>query len=239
MSLTIDPTGATTLVNDVVDVTNVRLSSSSSVLLDESNSIDYTATLGSPALTPLTVNLSNGTSIVIQAGMISGSTQFDVADDAYINGDRGVTARITSTSGGGFEAVVADRGVVQTVVQDDSDTTSISLDAELFTTGSQASTTNVVQYTATLSANAREESVVVVLSNGGTIRIPEGENSGFVDVPVPTLQHDTTVSAFVRFATGRNFENLAQTSNTVTTEIAGHGCIEVFGSFFCLPTLPG
>ena len=52
----------------------------------EGGSITYTATLTNPAGTPVTVTLSNGSVITIEAGKTSGSVIVDTpANDVYVN----------------------------------------------------------------------------------------------------------------------------------------------------------
>ncbi|MFL1517827.1 immunoglobulin-like domain-containing protein, partial [Pseudomonas prosekii] len=65
-NLVADKTPVSTTVTDVVDTTNLSLSATNSVA--EGGSIVYTATLTNAAGSPVTVTLSNGAVITIDAG---------------------------------------------------------------------------------------------------------------------------------------------------------------------------
>ena len=74
----------------------------------EGGEITYTATLTNPAQTPVTVTLSNGQTIVIEAGKSAGSVVFETpANDVYNNGST-VSTTITGATGGNFENLVTD-----------------------------------------------------------------------------------------------------------------------------------
>ncbi|KJZ33047.1 immunoglobulin-like domain-containing protein, partial [Pseudomonas fluorescens] len=63
-------------------------------------------TLTNPAGTPMTVTLSNGSVITIEAGQTSGSVNVPTAaNDVYVNGST-VSTTITGTTGGNFENLV-------------------------------------------------------------------------------------------------------------------------------------
>ncbi|MCF5071346.1 retention module-containing protein, partial [Pseudomonas syringae] len=77
-----DTTPATTTITDSIDTTGLSLSASESVA--EGGSIIYTATLTNPAGTPVTVTLSNGAVITIEAGKTTGTVSVPApADDVY------------------------------------------------------------------------------------------------------------------------------------------------------------
>nr|WP_128573771.1 immunoglobulin-like domain-containing protein [Pseudomonas putida] len=57
---------AQTTINDSVDTTTATLTASPSVT--EGGVITYTVTLSNPAQTPVTVTLSNGQTITVEAG---------------------------------------------------------------------------------------------------------------------------------------------------------------------------
>ncbi len=65
-NLVADKTPVSTSVTDTVDTTNLSLTATGTVA--EGGSIVYTATLTNPAGTPVTVTLSNGAVITIEAG---------------------------------------------------------------------------------------------------------------------------------------------------------------------------
>ncbi|MGN8262210.1 immunoglobulin-like domain-containing protein, partial [Pseudomonas sp. SMSB3] len=80
---------------------------------------------------------------------------------------------ITSVSGGNFESLVANTGIVSTAVTDVTDTTTVTLTA----TPSVAEGGTIV-YTASVGAPVTGGPVVVTLANGQTITIPVGQSSG-------------------------------------------------------------
>ncbi|WP_178081571.1 immunoglobulin-like domain-containing protein, partial [Pseudomonas sp. B2(2017)] len=81
-NLVADKTPVSTTVTDTVDTTNLSLSATGSVA--EGGSIVYTATLTNPAGTPVTVTLSNGATITIEAGKTTGTVTVPApADDVY------------------------------------------------------------------------------------------------------------------------------------------------------------
>ncbi|MGZ7460278.1 immunoglobulin-like domain-containing protein, partial [Pseudomonas sp. Ma2-10] len=81
-NLVADKTPVSTTVTDTPDTTNLSLSATDSVA--EGGSILYTATLTNAAGTPVTVTLSNGAVITIDAGKTTGTvTVAAPADDVY------------------------------------------------------------------------------------------------------------------------------------------------------------
>ncbi|MER2491262.1 immunoglobulin-like domain-containing protein, partial [Catenovulum sediminis] len=78
------------------DVT-LNLSATSSVL--EGGTITYTATLSHAAETEMTIALTNGQSITIEAGSTSGTVNVTASDDVYIGADA-VTAGIAQSEEG-------------------------------------------------------------------------------------------------------------------------------------------
>ncbi|WP_414929606.1 immunoglobulin-like domain-containing protein, partial [Pseudomonas sp. IT-P74] len=74
--------------------------------ISEGGQIIYTATLSNPAGTPMTVTLSNGSVITIEAGQTTGNVVVETpANDVYVNGST-VSTTITGTTGGNFENLV-------------------------------------------------------------------------------------------------------------------------------------
>ncbi|HTP74757.1 MAG TPA: immunoglobulin-like domain-containing protein, partial [Burkholderiaceae bacterium] len=203
-SLTVDATPAVTAVSDTIDDTTVSLTATPTVA--EGGSIVYTALLTSAAQTPVTVNLSNGASIVIAAGQSTGSvTVAAPADDAIVDAGT-VSAAITTASGGNFEHLTVDTTAALTGVSDTIDTTTVSLSA----TASVAEG-GVITYTASLD-NPAGTAVTVTLSNGATIVIAAGASSASVNVAAPAdnVYVDAgSESATISNASGGNFESLA------------------------------
>ncbi|WP_256832528.1 immunoglobulin-like domain-containing protein, partial [Pseudomonas sp. Pse1] len=91
----------------------------------EGGSITYTATLTNPAGTAMTVTLSNGSVIVIEAGKTTGTVVVDTpANDVYVNGST-VSTTITGTTGGNFENLVPSTTPAVTTISDSLDATGL------------------------------------------------------------------------------------------------------------------
>ncbi|WP_426202194.1 retention module-containing protein, partial [Pseudomonas sp. TWP3-1] len=97
-NLVADKTPVSTTVTDTVDTTNLSLSATGSVA--EGGQITYTATLTNAAGSPVTVTLSNGAVITIDAGKTTGTVTVPApADDVYKDAGK-VEATITGATGG-------------------------------------------------------------------------------------------------------------------------------------------
>ncbi|MFO1219881.1 MAG: immunoglobulin-like domain-containing protein [Burkholderiaceae bacterium] len=213
-NLVIDPAAATTSVTDTLTATTVSLAATPSVT--EGGTIVYTASLTSPALTPVTITLSNGATITIAAGQSTGTVNVPAHADTPYTDAGSVSATISSASGGNFESLVVDPTAATTSVADTLDTTTVSLTA----TPSVAEGGNIV-YTASLT-NPAQTPVTVTLANGATITIAAGASSGTVSVPAhaDTVYVDNgSVSTTIATATGGNFENLAVSGAAATTTV--------------------
>ncbi|MHC8408905.1 LapA family giant adhesin [Pseudomonas sp. Hz4] len=211
--VTAPTTPAVTQVTDTVDTTTVTLTAGANVT--EGGPITYTATLTNPAQTPVTITLSNGSIITIDAGNTTGSVNVPTpANDAYNNGST-VTTTITGATGGNFENLVPNPAPAVTTITDSPDTTTVTL-----TAGSTVTEGGQITYTATLT-NPAQTPVTVTLSNGSTITIDAGKTTGTVNVDTPAndvYQNGSTVSTTITGATGGNFENLVpSTAPAVTT----------------------
>ena len=230
-NLVVDVTPATTVITDTPDNTTVSLTATPSVA--EGGSISYVATLGSPAQTAVTITLSNGATISIGAGDISGSVDVPApANDVYAN-TGSVSTTISSASGGNFENLVVDATPATTVITDTPDSTTISLTAT-----PSVEEGGSISYVATLN-NPAQSAVTVTLSNGATISIGVGNISGSVSVPAPgddVYLDGNIVSASISAATGGNFESLlidsspaattiTDTADTTTLSIAGDSSV--------------
>ncbi|PSL90440.1 immunoglobulin-like domain-containing protein, partial [Pseudomonas sp. R9.37] len=207
-------TPAVTTITDSIDTTTVTLTADNSVV--EGGNITYTATLTNPAQTPVTVTLSNGQTIVIEAGKSAGSVVFETpANDVYSNGST-VSTTITNATGGNFENLVPGTAPAVTTITDSIDTTTVTLTAD----PSVVEGGNIT-YTATLT-NPAQTAVTVTLSNGQTINIEAGKSSGTVVFETPAndvYNNGSTVSTTITGATGGNFENLATNPAPATTTI--------------------
>ncbi|MDO7904786.1 adhesin, partial [Pseudomonas sp. K13] len=224
-----NPTPAQTVINDSIDTTTATLTATPSVT--EGGVITYTVSLTNPAQTPVTVTLSNGQTITVEAGKSSGSIDFQTpANDVYNNGST-VNTTITSATGGNFENLVPNPTPAQTVINDSVDTTTATLTATPSVTEG-----GVITYTVSLT-NPAQTPVTVTLSNGQTITVEAGKSSGSIDFQTPpndVYVNGSTVNTTITSATGGNFENLvtnptpAQTVvsdsiDTVTVNIASNG----------------
>ncbi|WP_339538170.1 retention module-containing protein, partial [Pseudomonas sp. RA_15y_Pfl2_54] len=207
-------TPATTTVTDSIDTTSVSLTATGTVV--EGGQITYTATLTNPAQTPVTITLSNGSTITIEAGKTTGTVDVPTPpNDVYNNGST-VSTTITGATGGNFENLVPNTTPATTTVTDSIDTTSVSLTA----TGTVVEGGQIT-YTATLT-NPAQTPVTVTLSNGSTITIEAGKTTGTVDVPTAAndvYNNGSTVSTTITGATGGNFENLVPNTTPATTTI--------------------
>ncbi len=214
--ITVTPptTPATTQVTDTIDTTTVTLTAGPSVT--EGGQITYTATLTNPAQTPVTVTLSNGSTITIGAGQTTGTVNVPTpANDVYNNGST-VTTTITGASGGNFENLVPNPTPAVTTITDSIDTTNLTLTA----TGTVVEGGQIT-YTATLT-NPAQTPVTVTLSNGSTITIEAGQTTGTVNVPTAAndvYNNGGTVSTTITGASGGNFENLVPNTTPATTTV--------------------
>ncbi|MCU1772990.1 immunoglobulin-like domain-containing protein, partial [Pseudomonas sp. 13B_3.2_Bac1] len=119
-NLVADKTPVSTNVTDTVDTTNLSLSATGTVA--EGGSIVYTATLTNAAGSPVTVTLSNGAVITIDAGKTTGTVTVPApADDVYKDAGK-VEATISTATGGNFENLVPSTVPAVTEVTDTIDT---------------------------------------------------------------------------------------------------------------------
>ncbi|QNT41285.1 retention module-containing protein [Pseudomonas asiatica] len=212
--LTPNPTPAQTTINDSVDNTTATLTATPSVT--EGGVINYTVTLSNPAQTPVTVTLSNGQTITVEAGKTQGSVDFETpANDVYNNGST-VSTTITGATGGNFEQLTPNPTPAQTTINDSVDTTTATLTATPSVTEG-----GVITYTVTLS-NPAQTPVTVTLSNGQTITVEAGKTQGSVDFETPAndvYNNGSTVSTTITGATGGNFEQLTPNPTPAQTTI--------------------
>nr|MDJ0881055.1 retention module-containing protein [Gammaproteobacteria bacterium] len=163
-------------VNDTIDTTTLSLSSTPSVT--ESDTINYTASLTSPAQGDVTVTLSNGQTIIIPDGQSVGSISNTASDDVYTGGNF-TSVTITAATGGGFEDLAINPASADTSVIDDNDITTISLSA----TPQLTEDGGTITYMASVD-NAPQTDLTVSLDNGETILIIAGSTSGMTSVTV-------------------------------------------------------
>ncbi|MBH3373610.1 retention module-containing protein, partial [Pseudomonas juntendi] len=212
--LTPNPTPAQTTINDSVDTTTATLTASPSVT--EGGVITYTVTLSNPAQTPVTVTLSNGQTVTVEAGKTQGSVDFQTpANDVYNNGST-VSVTIENATGGNFEQLTPNPTPAQTTINDSVDTTTATLTASPSVTEG-----GVITYTVTLS-NPAQTPVTVTLSNGQTVTVEAGKTQGSVDFQTPAndvYNNGSTVSVTIEKATGGNFEQLTPNPTPAQTTI--------------------
>ncbi|MFT0867794.1 retention module-containing protein, partial [Pseudomonas sp. CAM1A] len=224
-----NPAPADTKINDSIDTTTATLTATPSVT--EGGVITYTVTLTNPAQTPVTVTLSNGQTVTIEAGKSSGSVDFQTpGNDVYNNGST-VSTTITGATGGNFEKLEPNPAPAETKINDSIDTTTAALTATPSVTEG-----GVITYTVTLT-NPAQTPVTVTLSNGQTVTVKAGESTGSVDFQTPAndvFVNGSTVTTSITGASGGNFEKLepdttptqtviSDSIDTVTVSIASNG----------------
>ncbi|MCF4998902.1 retention module-containing protein, partial [Pseudomonas syringae] len=213
-NLVADKTPVSTTVTDVVDTTNLSLSATDSVA--EGGSIIYTATLTNPAGTPVTVTLSNGAVITIEAGKTTGTVSVPApADDVYKDAGK-VEATIATATGGNFESLVPSTAPAVTSITDTLDTTTVKLTAT-----ESAAEGGTVTYTATVGAAVTGSPVVVTLANGQSITIAVGQTTGTAisTVPNDALAGHAPLTNAITNVSGGNYENLVADKTPVSTTV--------------------
>ncbi|WP_409320594.1 immunoglobulin-like domain-containing protein, partial [Pseudomonas putida] len=172
--------------------------------------------LSNPAQTPVTVTLSNGQTITVEAGKTQGSVDFQTpANDVYNNGST-VSVTIENATGGNFEQLTPNPTPAQTTINDSVDTTTATL-----TASPSVIEGGVITYTVTLS-NPAQTPVTVTLSNGQTITVEAGKTQGSIDFQTPAndvYNNGSTVSVTIESATGGNFEQLTPNPTPASTVI--------------------
>ncbi|MET0024038.1 MAG: immunoglobulin-like domain-containing protein, partial [Sedimenticola sp.] len=216
--LSVDATPATTDIVDTTDTTTVSLGATGQIT-EAGGAVTYTATVDNAPASDLTITLSNGETITIEAGETSGTVDVTVAaDEDAIADATSMSATITGTDGGGYEQLAVDATPATTDIVDTTDTTTVSLGA----TGQVTEAGGTVTYTATVD-NAPASDLEITLSNGETITIEAGETSGTVDVTVAAdedaIADATSMSATITGTDGGGYEQLAVDATPATTDI--------------------
>ncbi|WP_242486297.1 immunoglobulin-like domain-containing protein [Pseudomonas sp. TH03] len=213
-NLVADKTPVSTTVTDTIDTTNLSLTATNSVA--EGGQIVYTATLTNAAGTPVTVTLSNGSVITIDAGKTTGTVTVDAPkDDVYLDAGK-VSATITTAAGGNFESLVPSTAAAVTNVTDTIDTSTVTLKAD-----PSAAEGGTVTYTATVGQPVTGSAVIVTLANGQTITIDIGKTSGTVTAIAPNdaLNGHAPLTNSITGVSGGNYENLVADKTPVSTNV--------------------
>ncbi|MEB0299088.1 immunoglobulin-like domain-containing protein, partial [Pseudomonas sp. 10S4] len=213
-NLVADKTPVSTNVTDTVDTTTLSLSATDTVA--EGGSIVYTATLTNAAGTPVTVTLSNGSVITIDAGKTTGTVTVDAPkDDVYLDAGK-VSATITTATGGNFESLVPSTAAAVTNVTDTIDTSTVTLKAD-----PSAAEGGTVTYTATVGQPVTGSAVIVTLANGQTITIDIGKTTGTVTAIAPNdaLNGHAPLTNSITGVSGGNYENLVADKTPVSTTV--------------------
>ncbi|MBX7274448.1 retention module-containing protein [Pseudomonas sp. ERGC3:01] len=179
--------------------------------------LTYTATVTQAPSSDLSITLSNGAVITINAGQLTGTVNVPLApnDSPYIDASQ-ITVNVTGTTGGNNLVLTLDPNPAVTQITDTIDTTTVTL-----TAGQNVTEGGQITYTATLT-NPAQTPVTVTLSNGSVITIKAGESVGTVVVDTPAndvYNNGSTVSTTITGATGGNFENLVPSTTPAVTTI--------------------
>ncbi|MBL0590826.1 retention module-containing protein [Aeromonas veronii] len=208
----------TTQINDTVDTTTVTLGAPAQV--NEGGQITYSANVNNAPQSDLVLTLSNGASITIKAGELSGSVTVDApSDDVYKDGSS-LTVSITGSSGGNYEQLDTSSKVTTDVV-DTVDTTTVTLSSA--TNGQTVIEGGSIVYTASVSNPVTGSPLAVTLSNGVVITIPVGSSSANSE-PVPVRgddiyqQGEESLSVTIDKTSGGNYESVV-TTGTITNTV--------------------
>ncbi|MBK5550539.1 LapA family giant adhesin, partial [Pseudomonas sp. TH03] len=227
-NLVADKTPVSTTVTDTIDTTNLSLTATNTVA--EGGQITYTATLTNAAGTPVTVTLSNGSVITIDAGKTTGTvTVAAPADDVYIDAGK-VSTSITNATGGNFENLATSNTPAVTNVTDTIDKTEVSITGSTSVTEGQTAS-----YTVNLTHPAQTDVTLKIVYSGTatdgsdftgvyTVKIPAGASTATFNVATLDDKITENTENFVvkiDSATGGNFESLAvsATNGSVSTTI--------------------
>ncbi|WP_421262438.1 immunoglobulin-like domain-containing protein [Aeromonas jandaei] len=169
----------------------------------------------------MVLTLSNGASITIKAGELSGSVTVDAPSDDVYNDGSSLTVSITGSSGGNYEQLDTSSKVT-TEVADTVDTTTVTLSSA--TNGQTVTEGGSIVYTASVSNPVTGSPLTVTLSNGVVITIPVGSSSANSDqVPVRGddiyQQGEELLSVTIDKTSGGNYENVVSTGTITNTVV--------------------
>ncbi|MDN3224683.1 retention module-containing protein, partial [Pseudomonas nunensis] len=171
--------GQTTNNANIVQASTLSLTATPTIT-EAGGVLVYTASLTQAPTSDLTITLSNGSVIVIQAGQTTGTVNVPLApNDTVYNDATQIDVTVSGIAGGAGIVVTTPTVPATTQVTDTIDTTTVTL-----TAGGSVTEGGQITYTATLT-NPAQTPVTVTLSNGSTITIEAGKTTGSVDVPTP------------------------------------------------------
>ncbi len=190
------------------------------VTVDESGTITYSASIDTAPETDLVITLSNGVTITIAAGELTGSSEPQAAQGEDVYADAATsTISITETTGGGFDEIDTTSTATLTV-SDTVNTTTVTLEDR--TIAETASS-----YTVGVSLNnVPQTPLTVTLSNGATVTFGTDYVAGTVQQSssVSINENDVfaegneTTTISISGTSGGNFEALT-TSDTSTLTV--------------------
>ncbi|WP_372237615.1 immunoglobulin-like domain-containing protein, partial [Pseudomonas sp. URIL14HWK12:I1] len=221
--LTASPTPASTVINDSIDTVTVSIASNGNVTEDQQPS--FTVKVSQALDRPLTVTLSNGDKVTIEAGKTEVEYKLAAQGDDVIKDPSSVTLGVTDASvpGATFENLVI--GGPATV--EISDTISeviatLTADKATVTEGGQ------VTYTVTLS-NAQglpvtqHGALTFTLTDGTKVTIPANSISGSTTIAVGDDVYmggqPALANKLESVSGGDNFEKLTLGNDVVTTTV--------------------
>ncbi|WP_440905422.1 immunoglobulin-like domain-containing protein [Catenovulum sp. SX2] len=215
LSFALDP--VSTGITDTIDVTRLTLSADTTI--NEGQEIEYTAVLSNPAASDMTINLTNGETIVINAGQTEGSVLVSIENTATLDATT-IINQIDANSviGGGFEQLDISTESVTTQVSDVVETTQLTLTAD-----SQVNEGSNINYTVSTTSPTATD-LTVQLTNGLTITILAGQSSASAAfVTQDSVYQDArvfNVAIDAGSVTGGNFEDLQVDTTSVVTNVA-------------------
>ena len=185
------------------------------VTVDESGTITYSASIDTAPETDLVITLSNGVTITIAAGELTGSSEPQAAQGEDVYADAATsTISITGTTGGGFDEIDTTSTATLTV-SDTVNTTTI-------TVGSVSIDEDATSYSYTVTLdNAPNADFTVTLSDGSQVTFASGETSKTVTTAISAdsdvfAESDGTTTLSVSNYTTGIFEDVATSSGTLT-----------------------
>ncbi|WP_040394094.1 immunoglobulin-like domain-containing protein, partial [Catenovulum agarivorans] len=215
LSFALDP--VSTGIVDTIDVTRLTLNADATI--NEGQEIEYTAVLSNPAASDMTINLTNGETIVINAGQTSGSVLVAIENSPVIDATTIINQiDVNSVIGGGFEQLDISSESVTTQVVDVVETTQLTLTAD-----SEVNEGTNINYTVSTTSPTATD-LTVQLTNGLTITILAGQSSATAAfVTQDSVYQDArvfNVSIDSGSVSGGGFEDLQVDTTSVVTNVA-------------------